>query len=144
MINQKYLSVWYKYTSLKYNLFSKSKSNDPINLQSSDSIWLMQIYMWYFKSILADTRRLPLDPWPLLKYVDFRWPQDLVDLRPLTSPPLPVFNATSWLLTSWMTTSGNPRTQSWPLTSHHKTLLFQFLNKRKEIVLFRFSQRVMF
>ena len=62
MINQKYLSVWYKYTSLKYNLFSKSKSNDPINLQSSDSIWLMQIYMWYFKSILAATRQLPFDP----------------------------------------------------------------------------------
>ena len=35
----------------------------------------------------------------------------------------------------------NLRTQSWPLTSHHKTLLFQFLNKRKEIVLFRLSQK---
>ena len=128
----------------KIKLFSNSKSNDLIHLQSSDSIWLMQIYMWY--SILS-----------LLTHVNFRLTPDPSwttktsgDLKTsLTSDLWPhrlfrYSNATSCFSPSWMTTSGNPRTQSWPLTFHHTTLLFQLLNKRKEIVLFRFSQRVMF
>jgi len=77
--------VWYQYTSLKYNYF-RVQINDPINLQSSDSIWLMQNNMWYLiLSLLIHVDfRLTLDPSWLP--VDFWWPREYDDLRPRPQP----------------------------------------------------------
>ena len=100
-------------------------------------------YMWYLSLSLlmhVDFRLTPDLPW---LYVDFRW--SWVD-RPPTSTSTDLFryiSATSWL-PSWMTTSGNPGIKSWPLTSHHKTLLFQFLKKRKKEFYFGFHKCIMF
>ena len=117
--NKKYLSVWYKYTSLKYNYF-KVRISDPTILQSSVSIWLMQNNMWYsILSLLIHVDfRLNLDlSWLPL---DFRWTREYDDLRPRPEPTSSGIQCNVMVLglPSWMTTSGIPGLNHnlWPLT----------------------------